>query len=200
MDKILATCKKYKDLDNIDGLLFNYYHLWGDYEHHLPYHGWCRKEIRIIKNGKGIQSYKDALSFRSKDNTKLNVKPTDIHIYHYGFVRPPSIMVPKKKAQDGMHLGKEKADEMYSDINLLYDYGPLGKIPSFKKDHPKVMHERMKLHNWKDQLNYSNKWGSNNKAPRTPFKHEQMKYRLISWVENKLDIEIFSFKNYNLIK
>ncbi len=196
LDKIVNACKKYLPQNEVEGLLFKYYHFWGDYKHHLPYHGWCKKEIRIVRNQSSIKSYKDALSFR-KNNEKLNVKLIDAYIYHYGYVRPPYIMNSKKKEQDGMHWGKEKAEAVYKDAVLPFDFGNMNKIPEFHQAHPKVMHERMKQHNWSEHLIEGNHI---KKAPRDLFKHEKLKYRLLSRVENVLGRELFNFNNYKILR
>lgn len=65
-NKIQVGMEKHRNNPEIDGLLFNYLHFWGDYNHFLPFHGWYKHEIRIIKNNRGIYSYKDAQSFRKK--------------------------------------------------------------------------------------------------------------------------------------
>ena len=113
LPRILQSCKDHLDHKNIDGLLFNYYHFFGDYDHYLPFHGWYKNEIRIVRNDSKIYSYKDAQSFRKEDNLKLNVAPIDAHIYHYGWVRPPELMQSKKKEHDSMHHGREKAQKDY---------------------------------------------------------------------------------------
>jgi hypothetical protein len=195
LQTIKQACLKYFHHLEVEGLLLKYYHFWGDYLHHLPYHGWCKKEIRIIRNDANIRSYKDALSFRKKGE-KLQVKLVDAYIYHYGYVRPPFTMTPKKKEQDGMHWGKEKAEAFYQSADLPFDFGNLKKLPIFKGTHPAVMQERMESLNWQAFL-------SDNqmpKAPRAKFKHEKLKYRVLSQFENWLNRELFSFNNFKMLK
>ena len=50
---ILETCERYRDDPRVEGLLFDYFHFWGDYDHHLDSHGICRREIRIVRSGIG---------------------------------------------------------------------------------------------------------------------------------------------------
>ncbi len=183
---------------NIDGFLFRYHHFFGDYDHYLPFHGWYKNEIRIIRNGIGIYSYKDAQSFRKGDNQKLNVLPIDAHIYHYGWVRPPHLMQSKKKEQDSIHHGKEKISKEYESKPRDFSYGSLGKLPVFNESHPEVMDQmRSKIH-WIDHLNYSSKGVPN----REKFKHEKFKYRLITLLENTFNggRDIFGYTNWNKVK
>jgi hypothetical protein len=195
LETIKQACLQYLHQPKVEGLLLKYYHFWGDYQHHLPYHGWCKKEIRIIRNDANIRSYKDALSFRKKGE-KLQVKLIDAYIYHYGYVRPPYIMTPKKKEQDGMHWGKAKAEAFYQSAQLPFNFGNINKLPVFKGTHPSVMHKRMAELNWQNFLSDSKL----PKAPRDKFKHEKLKYRLLSVLENLLNRELFNFNNYKMLK
>jgi hypothetical protein len=177
---IKKACTENLSKKNIDGFLFNYYHFFGDYDHYLPFHGWYKNEIRIIRNIKGIYSYKDAQSFRKGENQKLNILPIDADIYHYGWVRPPEIMQSKKKEQDSMHHGKEKTQNEYQTKPDHFDYGALGKIPVFNKSHPRVMDDfRNKIY-WTGELNYSKK----SVLERDKMKHEKFRYRLLTLLEN----------------
>ncbi len=194
---IKEMCAKYLDDKNVDGLLFKYNHFFGDYEHYLPFHGWYRNEIRIVKNNRNIYSYKDAQSFRKEDNQKLNVVPIDAYVYHYGWVRPPHFMQSKKKEHDGIHHGKEKANKAYESKPMDFDYGALGKLPVFKHSHPKVMDDFRAKISWKDQLNYSKKANLN----RDKMKHEKFKYRFITFLENTFNggKDFAGYSNWNIV-
>ncbi len=194
---IREYCERFAGNDRVDGFLFSYLHFWGDYNHYLPYHGWYRNEIRIIRNNAGIYSHGDAQSFRKKENQKLNVIKIPARIYHYGWVRPPELMTSKKREQDSMHWGKAKAEAEYEKRDTLFDFGALGKLPRYKGSHPKVMRDFIGRMNWKDKLNYSKQTD----LKRLPAKHEITKYRLISWVERRLfgGRQLFGYRNWNLL-
>lgn len=195
---ILRHCNEEKDNEAVDGFLFHYYHFFGDYEHYLPFHGWYKNEIRIVKNNNGVFSYKDAQSFRKHDNQKLNVLPIDAHIYHYGWVRPPYLMQSKNKEQDSMHHGKDIINEAYKAKPDHFDYGALGRLPLFPHSHPRAMDEfRAKL-NWRDKLNYTKKATLH----RAKMKHEKIKYRIISFLENLFNggRDFVGYTNWNIVK
>lgn len=198
LDKIQKACKTYLNDDRAEGFLFNYYHFWGDYDHYLPFHGWYKNEIRIVRNNIGAYSYKDAQSFRKNDEQKLNVIPIDAHIYHYGWVRPPSVMQSKKKEQDSMHHGKDATTKNYQSKPPKFDYGALGRVPTFKGTHPKVMEKFRSNIKWKKQLNY----GKQAKLYRKKMKHERFKYRVLSFFEKYLNggKDFFGYSNWNKIK
>ncbi|MCJ8291736.1 MAG: hypothetical protein HRT58_04575 [Crocinitomicaceae bacterium] len=196
LDAIVAACEQHQNDSNVHGLLFDYYHFFGDYDHYLPFHGWYKNEIRIVKNNTSIYSYKDAQSFRRKDNEKLNVVKVKAHIYHYGWVRPPELMQSKKKEQDSMHHGREVISGEYQLKPNEFDYGPLGKISDFKGTHPEVMNDLMARIEWKHKLNQS-KVGELN---RPAMKHEQPKYRFLSSIERMIGRDFFPYTNWNKVK
>lgn len=208
---IREALKVYWKNDKVDGLLFNYYHFWGDYQHYHQSHKWYPKEIRIIKNNPQIHSWRDAQSFRKfeksfkgtfedymdENSQKLNVKLINANIYHYGYVRPPEMMSYKKQVMDRSYHGKNLADKKFKNDPTVFDYGPLNQITSFKGTHPKVMVDWIANHNWKDQLQY--------KGPRNRFrpihKHEKLFYRVLSFIEYKIlgGVQIGGFKNYKRV-
>lgn len=205
---IKARCEQLLNNDQVEGLLFNYKHFWGDYEHYQNGHGWYPKEIRIVRNLPNIHSYQSAQSFRWFDyydnprqevgTRKLNVASVDAEIFHYGWVRPPQLMQNKKKALDSVHWGKSKAEDYYKQAADYFDYGPLDRLAIFKYTHPQVMQSMIMKLDWKDKLQYS---GKPNKF-RKPHKHELPKYRILSFIESVFNRgkHIGSFKNYKLIR
>jgi hypothetical protein len=205
---IRKRCEELLENEEVEGLLFNYKHFWGDYSHYHKGHGWYPHEIRIIRNRPDIHSWESAQSFRripdfdgihyrQKENTyKLNVVKVDAYVYHYGWVRPPHLMVNKKKALDTIHKGNKKVKEMYAKVPKEFDYGPLNRLAVFNETHPEVMKEMISKMNWKNKLQYSGKPN----PYREPHKHEKMKYRFLSFIEKIFngDRQIGGFKNYIL--
>jgi hypothetical protein len=208
---IKKACKDNLENKSVDGFLFNYLHFWGDYNHYHNSHSWYKKEIRIIRNLPSIHSWKDAQSFRKfskweggtfndytskKDNAKLDVIELDVNVFHYGYVRPPKMMSSKRKSSSSSYHGKNS--KILSRIAIEYDYGPLNKLNKYEGSHPSVMKDWIGLFDWSSKLQYS---GTRNKK-RAPHKHEKIKYRLISFIENTFlnGKVIGGFKNYNIIK
>ena len=198
LDSIVKYCEDYLDDKEVEGMLFNYNHFFGDYDHYLPVHGWYKNEIRIVRNNIGVYSYKDAQSFRKNDNEKLNVIEIDPYIYHYGWVRPPRLMQSKKKEQDSMHHGTKAINSEYKLKPNEFDYGALGRIPKFKGSHPKLMADFITQMDWKDKLNYSKKGN----LSRDKMKHESAKYRFITFFENLVNggKDFMGYSNWNLLR
>jgi hypothetical protein len=61
---IQARCEELLHDMDVEGLLFDYRHFWGDYQHYHTGHGWYPHEIRIVRNVPKIHSYQSAQSFR----------------------------------------------------------------------------------------------------------------------------------------
>lgn len=204
---IKQRCAELLDNQRVEGLLFRYKHFWGDYNHYHKSHGWYPYEIRIVRNAPHIHSWQSAQSFRYfeyYDNPrqdggtrKLRVAKVDAEIYHYGWVRPPHLMQNKSHALDSVHWGKRKAEEYYRKAPKEFDYGPLNLLAEFKDTHPAVMRERIKQMDWQHKLQLSGKPNPH----RAPHKHERLKYRLITFLEQAIfKRPIGGFRNYELLK
>jgi hypothetical protein len=193
---VKEACNKYLSEKKVEGFLFRYRHFWGDFDHVVDFHGWYNREIRIIRNASEIVSVVDAQSFRKADGSKLDVILLPVEMYHYGWVRPPCLMRAKKKEQDSQYWGKQKAEEVYSQKEVEFDYGALGKIPLFIGSHPKVLSQWISGLFWKGQLNYS----KNALLKRELFKHEKPLYRFITRIEKAIGgKQYFSYRNWKVI-
>lgn len=193
LSTIQKACEQYLQQPKVDALLFKYHHFWGDYEHYLPVHGWYKNEIRLVRNHKNIVSIKDAQSFRYQDDRLLPVVEIDAYIYHYGWVRPPWVMQSKKKAHDSMHHGLEQIEKVYETLDSDFHYGDMRQIPVFQGTHPAVMKNYIQRLNWQKHLQE----GNTKKLNRPKMKHEKLKYRAITWIENKiLGRSLFGYWNW----
>lgn len=181
LDIIHSAMIKWKDHTNVDGLLFNYLHFYGSYD----YVGvsWYKHEIRIIRNDKSIYSFRDAQGFRKGDDKKLNVKPVDAYVYHYGWVKEPEMMMRKVR----------NTSTFYENINWIkklgaektYDYSRIDALSLFTETHPEVMKERIKRKDW--EFNYNISF---NKLP--------LKYRGKLFLKKYMGLNTF-YENYKII-
>lgn len=205
---IKSRCEQLLNDSEVEGLVFDYKHFWGDYDHYHNGHGWYPHEIRIIRNKPEIHSWQSAQSFRKFDyydnprqpegHHKLKVAKVDAEIYHYGWVRPPHLMQNKRRALDSVHWGKGKAEKYYNEAPKEFDYGPMNLLKEFEGTHPAVMKERIEKISWKDKLQPSGKPN----PYREQHKHEKLLYRILSIFENVFmgGKRIGEFKNYILLK
>ena len=148
LDSIRSEMEKWKDRKDVDGLLFNYTHFYGNYNYVGDSRKWYRREIRIIRNDRSIRSYKDAQGFRKTDNSKLKVKAIDAHVYHYGWVKPPAAQQEKQKNFHKMWHDDTWMKENIADA-VEFDYSVIDVLAPFKGTHPKVLEERLSRYNWK---------------------------------------------------
>src|SRR5581483_945702 len=115
----VGHCKKameqHKDDKKVEGLLLRYHHFYGSYSYVVDlYSHWYNEEVRIIRNNKHIRSFKDAQGFRRYSTTnpnleeisgtgdKLNVKQINATMFHYGWVKNPSVQKVKRDSFEEM--------------------------------------------------------------------------------------------------
>lgn len=190
---IKSRCEALLDNSAVEGLLFNYLHFWGDYDHYQKSHGWYPREIRVIRNKIGIRSVRDAQSFRLGDGQKLTVASANARIFHYGCVRPPFLMQDKQKSFGAVYIGKKAIEERYKHEPDAFDYGPLNVLPTFAETHPSVMKERIEKLDWNDYLRHENPTGIT--IQRKKHKHERLKNRILTGVEQFTGLD-FNHKNW----
>ncbi len=178
---IKAEAEKYLNDKKVDGLLFKYTHFYGSYDYVGDSRKWYHREIRLIRNDKNIQSYRDAQGFR-KNNKKLHVKLIDAYIYHYGWVKNPAKMKEKIK-----NLHKLWHDDRSSELMAaLFDYNDFDSIDKFTGTHPSVMYKRIEAQNWNTELDVTQKKMS-------------LKKQFLYWFEKQTGIRLFDYKNYKII-
>ena len=182
---IVNACKQYKDDVRVEGLLFKYLHFYGTYDYVGDSRKWYNHEVRIIRNDKRIQSYKDAQGFRIGE-TKLLVKEIEAYIYHYGWVKSPKQMMKKQKDvsrfwHDDASLVKNK------DQPEFYNFNEYDSLEKFTDSHPFVMAGRLVKKNWQIELDVTKKKFS-------------IKDKFLYYFEKMTGIRPFDFRNYKILK
>jgi hypothetical protein len=183
LDTIRAAMEKWKDDSEVDGLLFSYLHFYGSYDYVAVSPGWYRNEIRVIRNDKSVYSFRDAQGFRKGDNRKLNVRPVDAYIYHYGWVKEPEVMMRKVRNASSYYSGGKKPEEVVDSKG--FDYSSIDALNLFNGTHPAVMEERIVRKNWSFDHDIS-------------FNRLSLKYRGKIFIKKYLGIDTF-YKNYKII-
>lgn len=181
---IRKGAEAYKDNKKVDGLLLNYVHFYGTYDYVADGRSWYRKEVRVIRNDKTIESFRDAQGFR-RNGQKLAVKQIDASVYHYGWVKSPQQMLAKKRnvIQYWSENSQEAAKLQEQDF---FDFSDFDSLDRFTGDHPLVMKERIASRNWQVDLDISRKKFG-------------LKDRILYWFEKKTGIRLFTFRNYRII-
>lgn len=168
----------------VEGLLLSYNHFYGSYEYVGSSRRWYRNEIRIIRPGIGVQSWGDAQGFRIRGR-KLNVRPVQASVYHYGWVRPPQVQQTRQHAFHRLWHSDEWVQK-YVGTEAEFDYRNSGRLTRFGGTHPAVMRERIKRQQWAFTYDAALDKG-------------RIKDRILDWIESKAGIRIGEYRNYNLL-
>lgn len=138
--KIKDAAERYMYIDPVDGLAFNYLHFYGSYYTVQKARNWYAEEVRLIKNKRDIVSHGDAQGFR-RHRRKIKAINIGAEMFHYGWARPPEVMVKKIKDFHKLWHDDEWIKKNCSDSNLRSYYKDLGNLVDFKHTHPAVMYE-----------------------------------------------------------
>ncbi|ATB70346.1 hypothetical protein SJPD1_2249 [Sulfurospirillum diekertiae] len=183
LDKIYACMEKYKDDTDVEAIVFDYYHFYGNANSYLWSPAWYRKAPRIIKNS--IRSYApDGLFWLVLDQNKIGRYPKAVEcgakMYHYGWVR--------SEAQ--MNLKSEKVQQYWNKGHKTINYADIDGsiIQEFKGTHPKIVQE----------------WLPKEKGVFQADKHhvltkKEKKHRIMLTLENLFGLEL-SKKHYKRVK
>lgn len=181
---IRHSAEYYLNDKKIDGLLFHYLHFYGTYNYVGDSRRWYNKEVRIIRNDKTIQAFRDAQGFR-RNKQKMAVKLIDAYIYHYGWVKNPYQMKQKQNNAGKLWHSDEEMNAFLQSTDF-HDYNDFDSLRKFEETHPLVMQERIGKKNWEIELDIGKKKFS-------------LKDRLLYWIEKKTGRRLFSFRNYKII-
>jgi len=181
---IRARCAQLLEDRRVQGMLFDYLHFFGDYRHVQRGQGWYRSEIRLVRNGIGVRSVRDAQSFRhvppgapAGAGRRLTVARARARIFHYGWARHPARMRAKMDAF-WAHRGRADPDVRDGEpVGNGFDYGPLGRLDEWEGTHPAVMRARIESMDWGHLLREVDDPGE---ARRRVHKDERPLYRILT--------------------
>jgi glycosyltransferase involved in cell wall biosynthesis len=181
---IRAGMERWKDDKSVDGLLLSYRHFYASYDYVGDSKRWYRREIRIVRPGIGVTSYRDAQGFRKADNQKLRVKLLDATVHHYGWVKPPAAMQRKQETFNKLWHSDEWVAQNVA-AAAEFDYSQVDSLQRFTGTHPAVMQARIKRQNW----SYDHDMARN---------RYRLKDRLKQLVERLTGYRIGEYRNYKL--
>ncbi len=185
IDKVKKAMFENLENINVEGLLFNYLHFYGSYNYIATSRQWYRREIRVVRNKIGVQSFKDAQGFRI-NNRKLRVKFIDAYIYHYGWARPPQLMQTKVKYFHSLWHSKDWIEKNVPN-KVEFDFSTTETIQAFTGTHPKVMENRIK--------NQVSDFKLGSQIIKKGFKRN-----LLDLIEKLNGYRIGEYKNYKIVK
>lgn len=170
----------------IEGLLFKYLHFYGSYDFYGDSRRWYRSEIRLLKNIKGIHSYRDAQGFRL-DGRKINVKLIDAYIYHYGWAKPLQGLNNKMRNFNKFYHDDAWVDEHIPET-YEFDYSNADRLIKFTGTHPAVMQKRIDATNWKIDL-----------TGKPLQKSMDLRRKVLQKIEDWTGWRIGEYKNYKIV-
>jgi hypothetical protein len=182
LKKIKSSMQMYLNDPNVEALVFDFKHFYGNKNSVLDSPGWYRSEARIIKNS--VRSYApDGLFWLVLDSNKKGryprAKHTGVTCYHYGWVR----------SENQMNLKSSKVNKYWGDEPTKIDYSQMDQliIKKFKGTHPKIVLDWLKNDDGVFQ------------ADKTyQLTRKQRKHRLMIRFEKFLNLEL-SKKHYKLV-
>jgi len=189
LGKILKCMEEELPRENVEGLIFNWVHFYGDYSTFVNSYHWYQREVRIIRNFRGIASWSSAQGFRL-NGRKLRVKDTDAYIYHYGWVRPPEVMAAKKRYHDSLHHGNGWAKEYKKEKFDYLEHIDPAMLRKYNGSHPRVMEER--IGKWQREFDISKS------THKLTFK--DIRNRFSDSLARKTGWRIGEYKNFILMK
>ena len=183
LDRIYMSMKEHLNNSNVEALIFDFYHFYGNGNSYLDSPGWYRAEARIIKNS--LRTYApDGLFWLVLDSNKNGrypkAKHTGAKCYHYGWVR----------SEHQMNLKSEKVQKYWGGSAKKIDYSKMDQsiIREFKGTHPKI------IQNW-----LPNDIELFKADPSYKLTNKQKKHRIMIFFENLFGLEL-SKKHFKLVK
>ena len=183
LENIKKSCERYLNDSEVEALVFDYIHFYGNKNTYLWSPGWYRRAPRLIKTS--VRSYApDGLFWLVLETNKIGRYPkaalANATIYHYGWVRSEEQMNAKSQKVNGYWDKKpQKIDYSQIDFSIL---------KKFEGSHPKVVQD------WLPCADGLFEVDSNHKLTK-----KEKKHRLMLKFENWFGLEL-SKKHYRLTR
>ncbi len=167
----------------VEGVVVDYLHFYGGFDTVARSRKWYRREVRAVRLGVGVHSYRDAQGFRvGPDNRRVVALRSDAVMLHYGWARPADALAAKR-AEDGRIEPKRLASAKAP----LVSWVP-GLVP-FRGQHPAEM-ER-----W-----IADRRGSHADMAPFRFRGEYLRFAASAAIERVTGWRPFEFRNYTLLR
>ncbi|HEV8540368.1 MAG TPA: hypothetical protein VGQ60_04325 [Nitrospiraceae bacterium] len=148
-DTVRKAMRDYLNQPAVLGLTFRYLHFYGDYRSCNPW--FYHRAVRIIRNDGQIESCGDAVGFWLKADQeylqtvhKDRLRPSGATIYHYGWVKPPRVLLEKFRYQIARHHGNQPGAEQAKMLaQEAYEFEEYDIMKNFTGAHPAVMRDRV---------------------------------------------------------
>jgi glycosyltransferase involved in cell wall biosynthesis len=173
--------------ERVEALLMRYLHFYGSYDYIGTGRQWYRQEIRAVRNTGAVVSWGDAQGFRRRDGErfeKLRARRTDVRVYHYGWVKHPTVQMEKLRASNRLwHDDEWIAENLPS--GEMFDYDSAYELRRYDGTHPAVMRERIES---------SRQWAGAFDAAR--LRRKPLRMRITDWIEARTGWRIGEYRNF----
>lgn len=179
-----------RELNNpqVQGLLVDYTHFYGDFWSEVYSFGWYYKEIRVVRRDPKIRASGGAQGFRITANEKLRVKNSGGKYFHYGYAMEPSQARVKVGNLASVYGNENLVRETKSRPERFYDDDQ--KVKRFTGTHPAAMREIVAATTWK----------YHSRKPLIRFKRNYFWEDIALLIKQCTGITLGVHKNYRLIK
>jgi hypothetical protein len=182
LNQIKLSMQSHLNDPQVEALVFDFIHFYGNANSYLNSPGWYRSEARIIKNS--VRSYApDGLFWLILESNKKGryprAKHTGVSCYHYGWLR----------SEEQMNLKSSKVQKYWGGNPALIDYSQMDQsiIKEFKESHPNIIQD------WLPKQEGIFKADSSYKLTL-----KQKKHRILIIFENFFGLDL-SKKHYKLV-
>lgn len=147
---IRAALQTHLGNPDVLGLTFRYLHFYGDYRSCNPW--FYHRAVRAIRNDGQVESCGDAVGFCLKADRgylqtahTARLRASGATIYHYGWVKPPRVLLDKFRYQVARHHGDAPGEEQARMLaKETYEFSEYAIMKNFYGSHPAVMAERVR--------------------------------------------------------
>jgi len=174
---------KMKNSPNLQGLIFNYLHFYGNVNIIKYTRSIYRREVRIIRNHIGLKSYLDAQGFRFENGEKPLSLLIKARIFHYGWARSEKVMSDKVQVMDRFYHGKNHQGNKFK-------YQRIWGLKPFKQTHPQFIQQ------WIEK----NRNDLDIMSLKLDFKWKDISLVISDLIENLTNFRLGEFKNYKIAK
>jgi len=146
---LIAACHSRHD---VDGIELGYLHFYGSprFVQDNPF-TWYTRAVRVVRRDPTIRSVGDALKFRRLEQgrpRRLRTVRARARVYHYGWARPPEVMLRKQKHFDRFWHSDGEIARRWATVDARTIYSDTANLVPFAGTHPAVMAERVAAATW----------------------------------------------------
>ena len=171
--------------DRVEGLLVDYLHFYGDFDTVATDRHWYRREVRVVRLGREVRSYRDAQGFRvGTGDRRVRARATGARMFHYGWARPhESVRQKLVAAQEIFTEAVDRLERRAAQQGL--NWTPL--LRRFSGGHPRVAQP------WIAARRAA--WAGSTVAPRR-LRPAHLRLYLSDWIERLTGRRPFEYRNY----